>query len=47
VTVTEIKEDKINDKITVKVSTWGGYSYFDLDDYINGETVYICLVYFN
>lgn len=46
VTVTEIKEDKINDKITVKVSTWGGYSYFDLDDYINGETVYSCLVYF-
>lgn len=46
VTITELKEDKINDKVTVKVSTWGGFSYLDLDDYIDGETVYSCLVYF-
>lgn len=47
VTITEIKTDNIAQKTTLKVSTWGGYSYLDLDDYINGEQLYAALLYFN
>ncbi len=47
VTITEIKTDNISQKTVLKVSTWGGYSYIDLDDYVNGEELYAALIYFN
>lgn len=46
VTITEIKTDSIAQTNTVKVSTWGGYAYVDLEDYIYGEWLYDCLIYF-
>lgn len=46
VVITELKVDKIQDSVKVKVSTWGGYSYLDLEDFIDGESVYGCLLYF-
>ena len=46
VVITEIKVDDIKQTTTVKVSTWGGYSYLDIDTFLNGESVYQCLLYF-
>ena len=45
-TITAIKIDNIKKKTTLKVSTWGGYAYLDLDDCINGEELYQALIYF-
>ena len=45
-TITEIKEDNIKKKTTLKVSTWGGYAYLDLEDCIDGEYLYQALIYF-
>lgn len=45
-TITEIKEDNIKKKTTIKVSTWGGYAYLDLEDCIDGEYLYQALIYF-
>ena len=46
VVITELKTDDITGKSIAKVSTWGGYSYLDLDAYLKGEKVYQCLLYF-
>lgn len=46
VTITEIHINKNTKKVTLKVSTWGGYCYLDLDDYIQGEKIYKGFVYF-
>lgn len=46
VTITEMEIDTIKNKVTLKVSTWGGYSYLDLDSFIDGERIYECLLYF-
>ena len=46
VVITELKTDEIAGTSTVKVSTWGGYAYLDLDSFINGEKVYECVLYF-
>lgn len=44
--ITEMKVDEVKDEVTLKVSTWGGYSYLDLDSFIDGEKIYECLLYF-
>ena len=46
VVITELTVDKIKNTAKVKVSTWGGYSYLDLDSFLEGETIYECLLYF-
>lgn len=46
VVITELRTDDITGKSIAKVSTWGGYSYLDLDAYLKGEKVYQCLLYF-
>lgn len=46
VTITEMQVDEIKGKVTLKVSTWGGYSYLDLDSFMDGEWIYECLLYF-
>lgn len=46
VVITGLKTDDITGKSTIKVSTWGGYAYLDLDAYLKGEKVYQCLLYF-
>ena len=46
VTVTEAHINKSTKKVTLKVSTWGGYAYLDLEDYIQGEKIYRGFVYF-
>jgi hypothetical protein len=46
VTATQLIVDDIAETDMVKVSTWGAYAYIDLDDYVNGESLYNCVVYF-
>lgn len=46
VTIAEIKEDLITNKTTMKVSSWGGYAYIDVDDYVDGENLYKAIVFF-
>lgn len=46
VVITELTTDEVIGKSTAKVSTWGGYSYLDIDEYLTGENVYECLLYF-
>lgn len=45
-TITQITIDRIKDKTRLKVSTWGGYAYLDLEDCIDGEHLYQALIYF-
>lgn len=44
VTITELSEE--DGKITLKVSSWGAFAYIDLNDFIDGETLYSALVCF-
>ncbi|WP_170164370.1 hypothetical protein [Mobilisporobacter senegalensis] len=30
----------------MKVSSWGGYAYIDVDDYVDGENLYKAIVFF-
>lgn len=46
VVITELRTDDIAGKSIAKVSTWGGYSYLDLDAYLEEGKVYQCLLYF-
>ena len=41
VTITELCES--DGKITLKVSSWGAFAYIDLEDFVEGETLYSAL----
>lgn len=45
-TITAIKIDNIKKKTTLKVSTWGGYAYLDLDDCVAEGKLNWELIYF-
>ncbi|MBD5087790.1 MAG: VWA domain-containing protein [Clostridiales bacterium] len=45
VTITKMRIDDISKKTTVKVSTWGGYSYLDFDDFLKSK-ITKALLYF-
>ncbi|WP_143322419.1 hypothetical protein [Clostridium sp. HBUAS56010] len=47
VTITELEIDEFNDTAKVKVSSWGGWSKVDLDEYIQNERLYEGLIYFD
>lgn len=46
VTITELREDRTSGKTNVKVSTWGGYSFLDLDDLMADKGLRHRLVFF-
>lgn len=45
VTITELEIDEINNKVKVKVSTWGGWATLELDDFLE-EWIYAGVLYF-
>jgi hypothetical protein len=46
VTITELREDSITGITSIRVSTWGGYCYLNLNELLSGKNLFGGFVYF-